>query len=222
MHMSYARKIYILIKKDIASEYRNLSFILSLLLFAVTTVFITVRTLGEIEQKVSAAILGLMLLFSTVNFGAKTFANESGRQRLFYYSLYNPNEVIIAKIIYNTLLNFIVFCLITILMYILGGIALHFIGTYILGGILTSLGLSIIFSFTSLISSHEETQNFSVLMSVVSLPLCIPIVMTMRRIVLGCISGQLEDINPDFLILVGINLFLMGIEIIIFRALWSE
>jgi heme exporter protein B len=215
-------KIKLLIQKDVLAEFRNLSFLLALILFTVCIVFIGVRTLGEVDTKVFASILSIMMLFSTINVAAKSFTSEGGRQRIFDYSLYNPDHVIIAKILYNMVLNLIVFGLISILLVIIGGIGYPLLFSYVICGILSSLGLSIIFSFTSLISANEEAQGFSVLMSVLSMPLSIPIVLTMRKISLGCMQGKFEGLKTDFLILSGINLFLLGFVIMIFKELWSE
>ena len=138
---------------------------------------------------------------------------------MFYYQLYDPVELAISKIVYNTVLLFVLGFILYILM---SGLSLNpiedklsFFGGLLLG----SLGIGSTISFTSLIAS--KGQQTHILISVLSMPIIIPVLLLLIKIT-AFSMGILDDssISTDFLFLAGINLFSIGLCLILFPYLW--
>ncbi|MEZ4918326.1 MAG: hypothetical protein R2792_04395 [Saprospiraceae bacterium] len=49
----------------------------------------------------------LIVLFASINAVVKSFVQESGARQIYYYQLADPSMLLLAKIVYNTLLLFV-------------------------------------------------------------------------------------------------------------------
>jgi heme exporter protein B len=220
--MTSGARIVELIKKDVKAEFRNLSSTASVFLFAITIVFIAVKSLPEWDALLFGAILWILILFSAIYATSKTFDSEAGNQKLFYYTLYHPVELVISKIIYNCVFIFIIFSLCYLLLQFFLDLQIKFSTIYLLAAFLSSLALSIINSFSTLIANSTSTNNSNLLLSILALPLAIPILLTMIKITKNINSaGEKIPLNDDLLILAGINLLLFGVVLLLIRQLWT-
>jgi len=151
----------------------------------------------------------------------KTFSLERSRTGIYYYSLLDPYKVIISKMIYNFIFLFVL-GLITFLLfsYFTFNPVVKY-GTFFGDLALVSLGLSIVFSFSSAIANEEN--NSGVLISILGLPLILPILLMgikISSIALGITTDS--DVQMDFIILLAIDLMMAGIVIILFPILWKS
>jgi heme exporter protein B len=220
--MTSTARILELIKKDVTAEFRNFSSTSSVFLFSVTVVFIAIKSIVTWDYALFGAILWILVLFSAINATSKTFDSEGSNQKLFYYALYNPVEIIVAKIIYNTFFIFLIFLLCYGLLIFFTDMSVHESFTYILVSLLASCALSTINSFTSLIAKSTNANNSNLLLSILALPLAIPVLLIMVKITKNINSITEEiSIKDDILILSGINLLLVGIVILLIRELWT-
>ncbi len=220
--MTSGARILELIKKDVKAEFRNLSTTSSVFLFAITIVFIAVKSFNEWNTLLFGAILWILILFSALNASSKSFQAEAGLQRLFYYTLYNPLELMISKIIYNTLFIFIIFAICYSLLLFFNELSVNHSWVYFLASLLASASLSIINSFTSLIAQSTSIGNSNLLLSILALPLAIPVLLTMIKITKN-IHNTIEQVSSsdDILLLLGINLLLFGVVLLLIRQLWT-
>ena len=102
------KEIGALFQKELTLEWRQRYALNGILLYVVSSIFIcylsfNLRT-GQIEPITWNALFWIIMLFSAVNAVAKSFMQERYGQVIYYYTLASPESIILAKILYNTLL----------------------------------------------------------------------------------------------------------------------
>jgi heme exporter protein B len=101
--------ILTLLKKEFTLELRRKSVISGLGLYLFSTAFICYLTFSlkqnQITPLVWSALFWITILFTVINTIAKSFIGEKKGQDIYYYSIANPEMIILSKIIYNFLLT---------------------------------------------------------------------------------------------------------------------
>jgi heme exporter protein B len=211
-----------IIKKEGTIEFRRKHALFGILLFAVVLVYLIYKSFNRIEGLQWDVLLWIVVLFSGINAIAKSFSQESEASRMYYYTLFDAQEVIIAKTIYNFVFLAVIFIL------ILGGFSFFIenpvknFTLFFEGAILGILGLSVLFTFISSVSGQSGANN-SMLMSIMSIPLTIPIVLLLIKITAVAMRLiQDSSVDKDLIMLGGIDLLLMGCMFILFGELWKD
>ena len=216
------QEIKFLLQKEILLEYRQKYAFGGLLLYTISTIFICYLSFkGFIDIPGWNALFWMIMLFASVNAIAKSFIAESKGRQLYLYSLASPQSVIIAKIIYNTLLM-LVLSAINYLFYTL------FLGNpvqdkwmFLICLILGSTGFSIVLTMVSSIAS--KAGNNSTLMAVLSFPLLIPFMISLIRLSKNAIDGLDYIVDYPFLLMLSArNLIVLILSFILFPYLWRE
>ena len=219
--MNLPKEIYHLLRKELILELRMGYALGGILLYVLSTVFIIFSSFVQLPSQTWNILFWIVLLFAAVNAITKSFVQESGGRALYYYTLVNPIAVLLAKIFYNTLFLFFLSGLIWAFMSFVAGNPVRDAGLFLLAMFLGSSGLSIAFTFLSAISG--KAGNNATLLSILSFPLVIPMVMTLVKI--SAISLRLlndTSWGKDILTLGAIDLLLLGMGIILFPFLWKE
>ena len=114
-----------LVAKEIKLEMRNKYALGGILLYVISTVFVSYLCFKKIIDPATwNALFWIILLFASINAIAKSFISETRGRLLYLYTLTSPQAVIIAKIIYNSFL-------LTILAALCLGVYSIFIGNII-------------------------------------------------------------------------------------------
>lgn len=219
--MGIWKEIWLLIRKDFLLELRNSFTIGGTLLYIFSTIFIVYFSFVSVQTAAWNALFWIIALFISISAIGKSFVNENDKLQLYYYVLADPLAVILAKILYNITLLFILLVLAWIGFGFIAANPIKDYAQFFLAIFLASVGFSITFTFISAISS--KTTNGSTLMAILSFPLVIPILATLMKLSASA-TNLLKDtsIFSDVLILIGIDLFLLGIAIVLFPFLWKD
>lgn len=215
-------KVWHLLRKEAILEFRNIYTLAGILLFASAVVFLIYKSFNALSGLSWIVMLFLSLLFSGINAVAKSFRAADDASRLFEYTLFAPEELILSKLIYNFLFLALIFGLVCLgfsvfLGFVIKDMSLFFIG--IIGGL---LGLSIIFTFLSSVS-NQSGQRSSVLLSVMALPMTLPILLLLIKIT--TVAARLiqdTSVSSDIIMLLGIDLLLLGLVFLLFKELWKD
>ena len=214
------KNIIALILKDWKVEMRQKHAIAGILLFVVTTVFIIYKSFNDIGPQTWNILLWLVVLFGGINAIVKSFVQEKSDTYLYYYTLVSPLEHLLAKLIYNILL---LFCLVLIIigtMTIFSGNPVKDWSLFIQATSLGTIGIGIIFTFVSSISGSAG-QN-TTMMSVLSLPLVLPVVLTLIKVTSVAMRlMQDSTVGKDLLILAGIDALLFGMVLFLYPMVWK-
>jgi heme exporter protein B len=202
-------------------ELRQKHTLAGILLFIISTIFLVFKGFNEFIPQVWNVLLWVVIMFAGVNAIAKSFVQQNSDIAIFNYTIYNPQDLILAKLIYNFI--FIILVIITTLLVftVLGGNFIKDWSLFIKASLLGAFGLSNIYTFISAVALGEN--NNSTLMAILSFPLVIPIFLILLRVTSVSI-GLMQDtsINTDLLILFGIDLLLLGIILLLFSFLWRQ
>jgi heme exporter protein B len=220
-HMNWPQETWALLWRDLVLEWRSRYALSGIALYVLATVVLVYSALVNIQPQVWNALFWVIMLFAAVSAIVKSFVQESRSRQLYYYSLVNPLALLVAKIIYNTILLFVLSMLSWVLLGVLAGNPVKDAGLFVLGIFLGSNGLAIAFTFVSAISA--KAQNSATLMAILGFPVVIPILLTLVKIGTQALRLiQDTQIGGDLLILAAINLLLLSVAILLYPFLWRD
>lgn len=214
-----------LIEKEFLLELRRKSVISGLALYLFSTVFIYYLTFNLrqnlINPLVWSALFWVTILFSAINTVAKSFIGEKRGQDIYFYSLTSPESIIFSKLLYNFLLSIV-------LSFTGFGLFVLFINNpiadtliFALTILLTSWGFSS--SITLLSSIAAKANNSNILMTVLSFPIVISILLLAIKITKNCVDGLDRSVSYDELLtLLAINCLVTAMSYLLFPYIWRS
>ncbi len=211
--------IWALIQKDFNIELRQRYILASILLYVVSTVFIISKILQAVSPMLWNAMFWILFLFTAVSTLMKSFSQEISSRELYYYYLTGPIEVILAKFVYNFFSLFLMGCLITLAFAVFINNPIANYDIFFIGILLGALGTSVVFTLTASIAS--KGGNSATLMSVLSIPLLLPILLFNLRITgyaIGILGGN--TFYNDVFLLLAIIIILIGVSLLLFPQIW--
>ena len=214
-----------LLKKELTLELRRKSVISGIALYLFSLTFICYLTFSLQQTRINpvtwSALFWLTILFSVVNSVARSFIGEKKGISIYLYSVASPQNIIIAKILYNTLLSLILsFAGYLLFTLFLGEpVKDHFTFTCTL--LLTSLGFSSSLSLISGIASRANNSN--ILMTILSFPVVISILLMAIKITKNVIDGLDPSASYDDLLnLLAINFISVSLAYLLFPYIWRS
>ncbi len=214
-------QIKCLVAKEIKLEIRNKYALGGILLYVVSTIFVSYLSFKKvINPSTWNALFWIILLFASINGVAKSFLIETKGKLIYLYTLVSPQAVILSKIIYNSLLIIVLSGLCLLVYSIFIGNIIQDLSLFLLTLFLGSMGFSSILTMVSAISS--KTNNNFTLMAILSFPLLIPLLMVLIKLSRNAIDG-LENWDINFLlVLMFLNVIIIALSYILFRYLWRD
>jgi heme exporter protein B len=217
--------ILILLKKEFTLELRRKSVISGLGLYLFSTAFICYLTFSlkqnQITPLVWSALFWITILFTVINTIAKSFIGEKQGRDIYYYSIANPETIILSKIIYNFLLTLLLSFAGFILFITLLKNPLADTGLFALLLILGSMGFAA--SLTLLSGIAAKANNSHILMAVLSFPIVISILLVVIKVTKNCIDGLDRSVSMnDMLTLLARNCLVAATSYLLFPYIWRN
>lgn len=218
-------EIKILIGKEFILELRRKSVISGISLYLFSLIFICYLTFSlrnnSINEATWSALFWLTILFSVVNTVAKSFIGEKKGLSIYYYSVVSPQAIIVSKIIYNTILCFVLSVAGYLLFHLFIDNPVQDHPLFLLTLVLTSIGFS--GSLTLISGIASRANNSSILMAVLSFPIVISLLLMAIRITKNALDGIERAASYDELLnLVAINCILTGLAYLLFPYVWRS
>lgn len=214
-----------LLVKEFQLELRRKSVVAGLSLYLFSTVFISYLAFALKQNLISplvwSALFWITILFTAINTVAKSFIGEKRGLEIYYYSIASPVDIVLSKISYNFLLCF----LLSLTGYFLFTLFLNdpipdkliFVGTLAL----TSLGFAS--SLTLLSGIASKANNSNILMSVLSFPVVISILLMAIKITKNCMDGLDPSVSySPLLSLLAINCLVTATSYLLFPYIWKN
>lgn len=219
--MLIIKEIRHLIFKEVVLELRQKYVLNGILLYVISTIFVCYLAFKHVDATTWIAVFWIIILFASVNAIAKSFIQDSKGKSLYYYTLADPKSVILAKMIYNILLMLILsFICIVFYCVVMGNPVKDFL-TYAIAILLGSIGFSTSFTMISAIAS--KTSNNISLMTILSFPIIIPILIMLIRLSNRAITGiGIPNNYDEIIVLIAINIIIVTVSFILFPYLWRE
>lgn len=214
-------RVFNIIQKEFQIELRERYSFLSSLLYLLTITFVVFKIFDKLEGPTRIAIFWVLLLFASVNILGFGFSYQAQKRKLIYYQLYNPQDYILAKWLFGWIKMIIAGGLLWILIAILSNQSLLDPWLFIKSSILMITGIVTVLNLVSLISSYSQNQN--TLVSILSLPLLIPILLLGMRICL--VSERMfsdSGVGNYLLLLCAINVILFSLTYIFVPIVWKS
>jgi heme exporter protein B len=227
--MKLINQTWYLFKKEILLEWRSKYAFNGVLLYVVSTVFICYISFNLTPGFNHSGgytvfwnvLFWVIILFASVNAIAKSFMHESKSRLLYYYTIASPQAIILSKTIYNILLM----SLLTILALIV--YLLFFPNTigdplfYFISVLLGSFSFSTVFTMISAIAS--KAGNNGTLMSILSFPVIIPVILVLIRLSKGAMDGLERSLSYGNIgVLCAINVIVLATSLLLFPYLWRD
>ena len=217
--------IKILLYKEFILELRRKSVISGIALYLFSLIFICYLTFSlrhdAINEATWSALFWLTILFSVVNTVAKSFIGERKGLAIYYYSISSPQVIIISKIIYNTILCFVLSLAGYLGFQIFIDNPVQDQGLFLLTLLLTSIGFSGALTVISGIASRASNSN--ILMAVLSFPIVISILLMAIRVTKNALDGIERAASYDELWnLLAINGILIALAYLLFPYIWRS
>ncbi len=214
-------QIKYLVAKELKLEMRNKYALGGILLYVVSTVFVSYLSFKKIIDPATwNALFWIILLFASINAIAKSFINETRGRLLYLYTLASPQAVILSKIIYNSFLLIILsgLCLLVYTLFI--GNIIQDVPLFLTTLLFGSFGFSSLLTLVSAIAS--KTNNNFTLMAILSFPIMMPLLMLLIKLSKNAIDGLEHWDWNSMLVLMFLNVIIIALSYLLFRYLWRD
>jgi len=217
--------IFVLIRKELLLEWRQKYAINGIILYLASTVFVCYLSFnlktGVVQPVTWNALFWIIILFTAVNSISKSFIQESQGRLLYIYTLARAEHIILAKMIYYSLLMILLSVLGFLLYSLVMGNPIQDFPVFMISAVLGSMGLASALTLLSGIAS--KAQNSSSLVAILSFPVVIPLLLVLIKCSKNAIDGIDRSLYYDDLgILVGINAIIIALSYMLFPYLWRS
>ena len=213
-------QIWTLFKKDLLLEIRQQYSFYGVVLYVGATIFVLFLAMDAPESRVWNGLFWVIQLFICINAVAKSFLQESHGRMLYYQSITSPQNFVLSKLLFNSLLMLVMSGLSLLLFILFLGNPVEkvvtFIGLVFLGG----WGLSLVFTFLAAIAA--KAQQNAAIMAIMGFPLIIPQLIMLMKISNSVFSQAGPAVGTTVMLLIIMNLLIIVLSIILFPFLWKD
>lgn len=210
-----------ILQKELAIEFRQKFAVGGVFLFSATVVFLLYKTFNSISPREWVLLLWIIMLFTGLQAVVKSFLQEKQETWMYYYTMFDATSLLVAKLLYNLFFLLLVFLFTCLCLTVFSGFPVRDIALFSVGSVMGLLGLSVIFTFISVMAASERAS--SILMSILSLPLTLPVLLLLIKVTTVS-TGLLADtaVYDDVVLLAGINSMLLGSTFLLFPYVWRS
>lgn len=215
------KRISAILKKEIDIELRQQFAMGGVFLFAATVIFLIYKSFNNIPPREWTIILWIVILFAGINAAVKSFLQEKRETYLYYYTVLDPVDLVIAKLIYNTIFLTLIFVGAIFFMTLFAGFPIKDLSLFLGSSLLGIFGIAIVFTFVSLLATVGNSS--STLMSILALPLVLPILLLMLKT--SAVSARLitdTSVDQDIIMVAAIDSIFLGAILLLFPGLWRS
>ncbi|MFN8356993.1 MAG: heme exporter protein CcmB [Spirosomataceae bacterium] len=214
-----------LINKEIRLEWRQRYALNGMLLYVVSTVFVCYMSFrlrnNDLNPITWNTLFWIIMVFTAVNAVAKSFTQERLGRQLYFYTLASAEAIILAKIIYNTLLMLFLSLLGFAFYALVMGNPVGDVIMYLVSILLGALGFSGTLTLVAGIASKAE--NSPTLMSVLSFPILLPMLLMLIKLSKNALDGlERADSLNEIATLLAIDAIVLTLSVILFPYLWRS
>lgn len=214
-----------LMRKEFLLEWRQRYALNGMLLYIVGSVFVCYLSFnarrGQLTPIVWNVLFWIILLFTAINAIAKSFVQERAGRQLYYYTLASPQQIILAKILYNTALMLVLaFLGFGVYAFVLGN-PVNDVPLYLLTLILGAIGFAASLTLVSGIASKAE--NPATLMAVLSFPVILPLLLELLKISKNALDGLDRSVSwKEVGTVLAIDSIVVVLSWLLFPFLWRS
>lgn len=210
-----------LIVTEARIELRERYALSGIVLYVLSATFIVFSIWRQLPAKEWGLTFWVIFLFCSLMAVLKTFGKESEGRYFYFYTLYHPLELFLAKVVYNLGLLLFIFLTLWLVLYVMAGDHVVRKGWFLVTGLVASVGLS--FLLTLISSIAIKTQQNASMTAIMALPLMIPLLLNLLRLTAYAL-GTTPDENPwnEMTLLISIISLVMAMSLWLFPYLWRS
>lgn len=214
-------RIWNLIATEARIELREKFVLAGIFLYVLASSFIVFSIWRQLPPREWGLTFWVIFLFSALMAVLKSFGRESESRYFYYYTLYHPLELFVAKAFYNLILLLFIFFSLWLVLMVMAGDHFERHGWFLFTGFLACFGLSVQLTFISSIAI--KTQQNASMTAILALPLMIPILINILRLTSYAL-GSSPDENPwnEVTLLGSIISLICGMALWLFPYLWRS
>lgn len=210
--------------KDLKSEFRLRYGISAITLFILTSITMLVFGIGRevINTPIQAALLWVIMFFSSMTGLSKAFVSEEERQTNLLLRISSTADAIYSgKLLFNIILSFVLNIFAVLLFIIFFNFQINSVLLFIAIITLGSLGLASASTIISAIIAKASVKNS--LFVVLSFPILLPlIIIGIDSTVLAMDGTSIDAIKSSLIILLAYSGVLIPVSFIFFDIIWEE
>lgn len=199
-----------------------------ILLYVVATVFVIYIILSSehatdlVSYRWWSILFWITMIFTAVNAIAKSFTQENRERLLYYYTLVQPQSVILAKMLYNMLLMLLLSVIAMVIFSLMIGTPIKNYPLFLLALLLGGSGLSFVLTLISSIAAKAD--NNATLMTILSLPVMLPLIMVLQKFAGNAffVDVTMTNVLKDIAVLTAFDVMLVALSYILFPYLWRD
>ncbi len=219
------RQLGALVRKEFLLEWRQRYALNGMLLYIVGAVFVCYLSFnarrGQLTPIVWNTLFWIILLFTAINAIAKSFVQERAGRQLYYYTLASPEQIILAKIGYNTALMGVLALLGYSTYSIVLGNPVADVPLYLLTLALGAVGFAASLTLVSGIASKAE--NPATLMAVLSFPVVLPLLLLLLKVSKNAMDGLDRSVSwGEVGTILAIDMIVLTLSWLLFPFLWRS
>lgn len=206
--------------KDFLLEVRRGYALGGLLVFVVCIAFVIYLALPEPSPAAWITLFWLAFLFISIHTALKSFAGESSRRYLYYYTLVPAEVLFLSKCIFNTVLIGALTLLLYGAMSLVAGNPVVHQNVFLTAIVAGALGVGLCFTFISAIAIKSDRS--ATMMTILAFPLIIPVLLSLIRLSQTSLMPMPPEWGSSLLTLGAIDLLLVGLGLLLFPYLWKS
>jgi len=214
------KQIITLFKKDLLLEIRQQYAFYGVLLYVGATIFVLYMAIESPDSRTWIGLFWIIQLFISINAVAKSFLQESRGRMLYYQSIASPQQFVLAKLLFNSLLMLVMSFLSAVLfsLFLTYPVqqTLTFIGLVFLGG----WSLSLVFTFLAAIAA--KAQQNAAIMAILGFPIIIPQLLLLMKACSAVFKATEVIPLANVLLLFASDGLVVLLAIILFPFLWKD
>ena len=207
-------------KKDFLIDRREKQSYLSSLLYLTTITFVVFRLFKSMSDPMRISIFWILLIFTSITIVSGSFRNLSSKRKLSHYQLYDPNDILLARLVFNFLNTLFASGVLLILFRVLGEMQLQDPILFFKALSLTILGIVSALTLVSSLTVYSSEQT--TLLTVLSLPLLMPVLFIGIKV--SMVSEKMifdTAVNSNLLMLFGIDMAMIAMGFIFISVTWK-
>ncbi len=214
-----------LVRKEFLLEWRQRYALNGMLLYIVGAVFVCYLSFNtrrnQLAPLVWNTLFWIIQLFTAINAIAKSFVQERAGRLLYYYMLVSPQQIILSKILYNTVLMLTLALLGFGVYSLVMGNPVADMGLYLLCLLLGAVGFAVSLTLISAIAAKAD--NPATLMAVLSFPVVLPLLLLLLKVSKNAIDRLDRSVSLDALTtILAIDVIVLALSYLLFPFLWRS
>ncbi len=211
-------------RKDFNSEIRTRYSLNGLAMFIIVVISIIKFSLGEekLSSELHAGLLWIIIFFANSNGLSRVFVAEEDRGTSFVLKLTaNSKSVLLGKLIFNTLLSFLINFFVVFLFIVTMDLKINSFGLFVLTVVLGNLGLSGVMTIIAALISKSSSKG--TLYPVLSFPLLLPLMLTTINATWLAIEGtDAGQLFGEIQIMVSYSVVIITASFLLFDLIWND